>query len=605
MTRFDGRVATVFTVEDGLAPGSGPLLEDSAGDLWFSQGEHLTRYDGQTFTTYALPARQGYGWPVSMAEDHQGGILLATDGHGVLRYDHGTWTTWGRKEGLADRVWGVLRDPAQRLWFGTYGRGLCRYDGQSFTTYGTTDGLPVDFLLWAALVARNGDLWFGTDGGGAVRYDGRAFQNLDRADGLAGNVVRSMVETEDGSIWFGCSGGITRYRPTAGPPPRVWLDAVVADHRYAGVSDVGLSSTSELVTFEFHAMSFKTRPGGMVYRYRLHGHDPDWRLTRQGKVEYPSLGRGAYTFEVQAVDRDMAYSDPARLRLTIHPPYGQWALAGALGVALVGLALAARYGIRRRHERDQARERLVQELEAELQTAHELQMGLMPKAPPRVAGVSVAGRCLPANHVGGDFYQYFVLPQDRLALCLADVTGHAMEAAIPAVMFDGILDSQVRLGSDPEDLFARLNAVLCEKLTGRTHVAFAMALLDGPRRTVRLANAGCPYPCHYRSATGEVVEVALEAYPLGVRPGLAYSTVGVEMQAGDCVVLYSDGIPEAAGAQGELFGFERAVEALRAGCAAGLPPQGLIDHLVAAVRSFTGEAPQGDDMTCVVLRVES
>ena len=86
---------------------------------------------------------------------------------------------------------------------------------------------------------------------------------------------------------------------------------------------------------------------------------------------------------------------------------------------------------------------LIDELEEELQTAHKLQMGLMPARPPEIEGLDIAGRCIPATHVGGDFYQYFV-HDDKLILCLADVTGHAMDAAIPMVQFSGILKSEMQ-----------------------------------------------------------------------------------------------------------------------------------------------------------------
>jgi len=86
---------------------------------------------------------------------------------------------------------------------------------------------------------------------------------------------------------------------------------------------------------------------------------------------------------------------------------------------------------------DEAQRQLIDELEEELQTAHDMQMRLMPTESPQIAGFDIAGRCLPANHVGGDLFQYF--PQDgKLAISLADVTGHAMEAAIPMVMFSGM-----------------------------------------------------------------------------------------------------------------------------------------------------------------------
>ena len=99
-------------------------------------------------------------------------------------------------------------------------------------------------------------------------------------------------------------------------------------------------------------------------------------------------------------------------------------------------------------------------LERELETAHDMQMQLMPTAHPEIPGFDIAGICRPATHVGGDFFQYFLLPGGRLALALADLTGHGMEAAIPTVLFSGMLDNQMEETTSPEALFSRLNRSL-------------------------------------------------------------------------------------------------------------------------------------------------
>ena len=101
------------------------------------------------------------------------------------------------------------------------------------------------------------------------------------------------------------------------------------------------------------------------------------------------------------------------------------------------------------------------ELEEELVKAHEMQMRLMPESAPQVAGFDLAGECRTATHVGGDFFQYYDLDQNRLSISLADVTGHAMEAAIPVVMFSGILRSQMEMDSPLEELLDRLNTRQC------------------------------------------------------------------------------------------------------------------------------------------------
>ena len=253
---------------------------------------------------------------------------------------------------------------------------------------------------------------------------------------------------------------------------------------------------------------------------------------------------------------------------------------------------------------DEAQRQLIDELEEELQTAHTLQMGLMPIEPPQIEGFDIAGHCIPANHVGGDLFQYF--QQDgKLSVCMADVTGHAMEAAVPVMMFNGVLKTEMGYGLSVEQLFSKLNGTMYSSLDSRTYVCFAMGEVDVADRSLRLANSGCPYPFYYRASTGDVAELQVDAYPLGVRPETAYTTVETGLETGDYVVFCSDGIIEAGNAEEDIFGFEQTAETIRAGCAEGLSAEGLIDRLIGAVQDFAGDTPQGDDMTCVVLWVNS
>jgi serine phosphatase RsbU (regulator of sigma subunit) len=252
---------------------------------------------------------------------------------------------------------------------------------------------------------------------------------------------------------------------------------------------------------------------------------------------------------------------------------------------------------------DEAQKKLIDELEEELQTAHDLQMDLMPTAPPSIEGLDIAGRCLPANHVGGDLFQYF--QQDgKLAISLADVTGHAMEAAIPVVMFNGILDTQMEAGDALQDLFTKLNRSLHRNLDSRTFVCFAMGELDTASYAFKLSNGGCPYPFHYRANSSEITELQVDAYPLGVRPDTSYQTTEVQLQSGDFIIFCSDGIIEAGNGEGDIYGFEQTAETIRQGCSEDLSAEALIDRVISEVKTFSGETPQGDDQTMVVVRVD-
>ena len=306
----------------------------------------------------------------------------------------------------------------------------------------------------------------------------------------------------------------------------------------------------------------------------------------------------------------------------------QVVLFGLLGIAIVVAGVASGYAVKRRRERDRAQQerdriqreflasqnvfqtrllktqgQLVREMEKELQSAHDMQMGLMPTAPPRIEGFDIAGRCIPANHVGGDYFQYF--EQDgTLSLCFADVTGDAMEAAIPVVMFSGILDNQIRYNDPMDVLFGELNRSLHRIFSdSRTFICFALGELDLSTRTLRVSNAGCPYPYHYRASTGELVEVSVSAGPLGVRPEMTCQVVDIQLASRDWIVFRSDGIIEAMDASGELFGYDRTEEMIRRACVEDLSAEEMIDRILGEVDAFRGDASQSDDMTLVVMKV--
>jgi len=240
----------------------------------------------------------------------------------------------------------------------------------------------------------------------------------------------------------------------------------------------------------------------------------------------------------------------------------------------------------------------------ELQTAHDMQMRLMPQENPIVSGFDIVGRCIPATEVGGDFYQYFQVADERVVIALADVTGHGMQAAIPTMVFSGLLDTQVNYSTTPEELMPRLNSSLRRVLEPRTFVCLSLGELDPQRRRLRLSNGGCPYPFLYRASTQQVEEVDLSAFPLGIRAESTYEVEEVELNEGDVVVMCSDGIIEAGNEAGELYGFDRVAEAIRQAGRRQMRSQELIDHLFGDVKQFVQDSEQADDQTVVVIRVD-
>ena len=329
-----------FTTEDGLVHNRAyALCKDGRGHLWIGTEEGASRYDGQKFTSFTTEDGLVDDDINQIFEDGRGRLWFATEG-GVSCYEDrqnggqqndGRFTNFTTDDGLpSNRVGGLVEDRDGRIWIATLG-GVCCYDdrqdvgrqdgGAAFTSFTTDDGLPSEGVL-RVFIDSAGYIWVAT-WGGLSRYDGAVFQSINRRDGLAGTVVMAFFEEEDGSLWFGTGGGATCLRLPAPAAPPVFIRAVVADRRYELSGDnretaaVSFSSSAGLTAIEFHSINFKTRPGAMVYRYRLEGRDGDWKTTHEGRVEYQDLPPGSYHFQVVAVDRDLNYSMPAQVEIQV------------------------------------------------------------------------------------------------------------------------------------------------------------------------------------------------------------------------------------------------------------------------------------------------
>ena len=255
-----------FTIEDGLVGDAVfSILEDREGNLWFGTREGVSRYDGKEFVNFTI------------------------------------------EDGLGDNlIWSILEDREGNLWFGT-GGGVSRYDGKKFVNFTIEDGLGGN-IVRSILEDREGHMWFGTYGGGVSRYDGSIFQNLLHRDGLIHNNVRQVLQDRNGDIWIGTDDGVTCYHPGK-ILPSIRIADVFTDRSHGSVSEVRLPVLQRHLSFVMQGTSFRTRPGAMVYLYRLKGYNEEWQQTRANRVEYTALPVGQYEFQVKAVDRDLNYTE--------------------------------------------------------------------------------------------------------------------------------------------------------------------------------------------------------------------------------------------------------------------------------------------------------
>ncbi len=257
--------------------------------------------------------------------------------------------------------------------------------------------------------------------------------------------------------------------------------------------------------------------------------------------------------------------------------------------AVCQAAMAVRFA--RLHEVGLRRQAIVRDLEL----ARQVQLGLLPAGYPRCEGFEYFAYYQAAFEVGGDYYDFIELPNDRLALVVADVAGKGVSAALMMAKLSGELKYHLSVQS-PGKALARLNDSLCHSETGR-FVTLLAAIQDRGSATLTLVNAGHPAPLRRRpDGSVELVGEAARGTALGLLPAREFQELRTTVEPGEVWFLYTDGFTEALGARQEMFGSVRLRERLAQ--APGIV-RAAGEQLVGEVRAFLGDQPQTDDM-CLV-----
>ena len=237
----------------------------------------------------------------------------------------------------------------------------------------------------------------------------------------------------------------------------------------------------------------------------------------------------------------------------------------------------------------------------EIEIARDVQQKLFPQRLPAIAGLDCDGYCRPAQGVGGDYYDFLVLPGGRLGIALGDVAGKGIPAALLMASLQASLRGQ-RL-SGPEDLselMANLNRLIYEASPENRYATFFYGELDPATMRLDYVNAGHNAPMLFRAADGAVLRLAATGPVVGLLDGGRYARRSVTLDGGDILVVYSDGMSEAMNPEEEEWGEGRLQAAVRA--AGPCTARELIERLLADADAFARGAVQHDDMTVVVVK---
>ncbi len=568
-------------------------------------------------------------------------LWIGTDGGGLARlfvddigeevfqtYRHEPGNHKSLKNNVVRTI--LIRENANQrkeVWLGT-DQGLARLaqddiENGIFTHYSTDDGLPSNQIVGLQGDDR-GRIWISTNRG-VSRFDpgsdSRKFRNYGVVDGLQSWEFNQGAHhtSARGEIYFGGEKGFNVFHPDSirdnpHPPRLVLTEFRILDQPVTPGDEnsplqkpiseterIELTHEQNVFSFNFRGLHFSDSEK-IKYRYFLLGYDRDWQVTdsAQPTARYSNVSAGDYIFFVSAANSDGVWNEnPIQVDIKISPPYWQtWPFLSlfAFVVAMAGYSI---YRLILSSKLEKAR------IRSELNTARNIQLGLMPQSPPKIAELDVAGICKPAEEVGGDYFDYIWLDERRtkIGVAVADVSGKAMAGAMTAVMTSGMIYGEAGGNSAPKSILRKINRPLFHKTDRRIFTAMLFAAFDTQAKTLVLANAGQTPPLFLRNGSFEYITVNGVRFPLGLQKNAAYEETEIKLQSGDVLIFYTDGVPETMNARQEEFDYEGMERTVRQKITPAMNANDILETFIQEVQLFSKSSQQHDDLTMVVVKV--
>ena len=626
LLRYDRGDVTAFTEADGLLSNhirsvcetsDGSILVANSGGVSVIQGDRVIKsYDQddgiknpETLTVCAAP---------------NGDILLGSDGGGIYIANKDGIRSISTKDGLSSAV--VMRikhDPARGLFWIVTGNSIAYMTEDYQIT--TVRGFPYsnNFDLYEN---SKGDMWILSSNGIYVLPTKDLIANgkmtpdhFGIANGLPCIATSNSYSalSEEGDLYIAGSSGVAKVnieaslRDDANLKQAVpYLDAdgerIYPDREGRFVIPVG---TQKLTIYGFVFNYSLTDP---QVSYCLEGFDRKPVTVHRSElmpVTYTNLPGGSYRFVMKlknAMGRERkTLSIPIDKEKALYEQAWFYCVI-VVGSLLILSALIAAY-VRRKvrileeeHREEAERERLSNEL----QMANRIQVSMLPHQFPPFPDrteFDVFASMDPAREVGGDFYDFFLLDEDHLCLVIADVSGKGIPAALFMMVSKAILHSFSKLGTSAAEILTKTNELLCSNNQTDMFVTVWLGILEINTGRITAANAGHEYPALMKNGAFELIKDR-HGLVIGGMDGIKYREYELQLEKGDKLFVYTDGVPEATIADGSMFGTERMLAALNRNPEAA--PEQILENVRIAVNAFVKDAEQFDDMTmlCVEYR---
>ncbi len=238
-------------------------------------------------------------------------------------------------------------------------------------------------------------------------------------------------------------------------------------------------------------------------------------------------------------------------------------------------------------------------LDKQLQVAKDVQTHLLPLSDPQIPGYDIAGICIPAEKIGGDYYDYLELPNGKLGIAVADVSGHGISSALVMSAFRSLLRTSPTGNGTPSQIAWTINELLPE-FTGENHfITMAYGILDIENNQITFTRCGHPSP-RLLHADGSDETLHSNRPAFGIYRDVNYVDESKRLSQGDILVIFTDGVLDVENYQGEAFGSSRLMEIISKNI--GMSAKKLIQEVINETRVFGGYQPYQDDFTLVILK---
>jgi len=240
-------------------------------------------------------------------------------------------------------------------------------------------------------------------------------------------------------------------------------------------------------------------------------------------------------------------------------------------------------------------------MQEQIRLACKIQLDLLPKTAPQIAGYDIAGKTIPAQSVGGDYFDFIAVDDNRLALCLGDVSGKGLPASLLMANLQATIRGQTLSNSSAGECMKRANTLLLRSTDDEKFATLFYAILDTAQHRLQYSNAGHNDPFIFSPSRPAPQRLKTGGIMLGMLPDVPFKDDAISLQENDLLLIYSDGITEAADKNGEDFGEQKLQKLVRENL--NLPAGELVDKIIQAVKTHAGKSPpREDDITVVVVK---